>query len=83
MGKSKFLELKNKQMINDINLINNIIPNENICEACIFGQQARLPFQKSKVGVVVVYSLEYYPVVNDVMGSVLANWVKEKKKVSA
>ena len=58
MGKSKLLELKNKQMVDDINPDNNnIIPNENICEACIFRQQARLPFQKSKVGAVVVYSL--------------------------
>ena len=49
MGRSKFLELKNKQMVDEINLINNIIPNDDICEACIFGKQARLPIQKSKV----------------------------------
>ena len=49
MGRSKFLELMNKQMVDDIDLINNIIPNDNIFEACIFGKQARLPFQKSKV----------------------------------
>ena len=49
MGRSKFLESKNKEMVNDIDLINNIIPNDNICEVCIFGKQARLPFQKSKV----------------------------------
>ena len=54
MGKSKFLELKknkksknkNKQMVDDINLINSIILNENICEACLFGKQARSFFSK-------------------------------------
>ena len=40
MGKSKFLELKNKRMVDDINLIDNIMPNDKLCEACIFGKQA-------------------------------------------
>ena len=39
MGKSKFLEFK--KMVDDINLINSIILNENICEVCMFGKQAR------------------------------------------
>ena len=65
MGKSKFFELKKKikkkktkKMVDDINLINNIILNENICEACMFGKQARSLFQNSKVRAVVIYSLE-------------------------
>ena len=33
-------------MVDDINLINSIIMNENICEACMFGKQARLFFSK-------------------------------------
>ena len=70
-------------MVDDINLINSIILSENICEACMFGKQARSFFQNSEVRAVVVYSLEYYPVVYDVMGSVPANIVKEKKTVSA
>lgn len=48
ISKSKFLILKNKQMVSDFNLINNVVANDNLCEACIFGKQARLSFNKSK-----------------------------------
>ncbi|CAK9834334.1 Copia protein, partial [Anthophora retusa] len=48
MGRSKFLELKNKQMVDDIEYIDKIVPNDNLCEACINGKQARLPFEKAK-----------------------------------
>ena len=68
MSKSKFLELKKKKkkyikikinkMVDDINLINSIILNKNICEACMFGKQARSLFQNSEVRAVVIYSLE-------------------------
>ena len=81
MGKSKFLELKKKKnKVDDINLINNIILSENICEACMFRKQARSFFQNSEVRAVVVYSTRVLPCSFDVMGSVPANIVKEKKK---
>lgn len=48
IDKNKFLELRNKEMINDAELVNKIIPNDNLCEACIKGKQARLSFQKDK-----------------------------------
>ncbi|KOC60032.1 Copia protein, partial [Habropoda laboriosa] len=48
MGKFKFLELKNKQMVDDINHIERVVPNDNLCEACIKGKQARLSFEKKK-----------------------------------
>lgn len=49
IGKSKFLELKNKQMVEDMNQISQVVPNDNsLCEACINGKQTRLPFNKSK-----------------------------------
>ena len=48
IGKSKFLELKNKQMINDLGQIEKVTPNDNLCEPCINGKQARLPFEKVK-----------------------------------
>lgn len=35
IGKTKFLELKNKEMVNDLNLIDKIMPNDNLCEACV------------------------------------------------
>ena len=48
MGKYKFLKLKNKQIIFDIGLINQEIPKDNLCEACINDKQARLPFETDK-----------------------------------
>lgn len=47
IGKSKFLQLKSKQMIDDINYIDKIIPNDNLCEACINSKQAGLLFEKA------------------------------------
>lgn len=48
MGKSKFLELKDKRMVDDVKLINNIMPNDNICEACIFGNKHVYLFKRAK-----------------------------------
>lgn len=47
IGRSKFLEMKSKQTIDDINHIDKIIPNDNLCEACINGKRARLLFEKA------------------------------------
>ena len=35
-------------MVIDFNIIEQIIPTDHLCEACINGKQARLPFQKFK-----------------------------------
>lgn len=48
IGKFKFLELKNNQMIEDVAQIEQISPDDDLCEACINGKQARLPFAKTK-----------------------------------
>ena len=48
IGKSKFLEMKNKQMVIDFDIIEQVILTDHLCEACINGKQARLPFQKFK-----------------------------------
>ena len=48
MGRSKFLELKNKQMVEDMQCIEKVIPDNNLCDACINGKQARLPFERFK-----------------------------------
>ena len=48
IGKSKFAELQNKQMMRDISRIEQVVPNSNICEACVKGKQARIPFKKAK-----------------------------------
>lgn len=35
-------------MVDDIERIKYISPSSSLCEACIKGKQARLPFQKEK-----------------------------------
>ena len=44
----KFYELKNKNMIFKLKLIEAIKPNHECCEACICGKQARLPSNNIK-----------------------------------
>ena len=44
----KFNELKNKNMIFDSKLIEAMKPNNECCEACIYGKQARLPSNNIK-----------------------------------
>ena len=48
IGKSRFLKLKNKQVVPDITQIENVTIDESLCEACINGKQKRLPFNKNK-----------------------------------
>lgn len=48
MSKGKFLELKSHKMCEDIDQIATVLPNDNFCEACINGKQAKLPFGKIK-----------------------------------
>ena len=38
ISKAKFLELKNKKMANDIDIIKNIVPHNKLCEPCINGK---------------------------------------------
>lgn len=44
----KFMQLKNKNMMLDKNIIQNIQPNDKICEACIGGKQAKLASNRIK-----------------------------------
>ena len=48
ISRKKFIELKNKDLIEDVELIKFISPNNDLCEACIKGRQARLSFNKKK-----------------------------------
>lgn len=48
IGKTKFSQLKNKQMVEDVMFLEKVIPNDNLCEACIKGEQTQLPFEKAK-----------------------------------
>lgn len=48
ISKDKFLEIKRNNMLEDGNILENINPTKNLCEACLNGKQARRPFSKTK-----------------------------------
>lgn len=48
ISKQKFLDLTNKEMVDDNSQVKDIIPTNDLCEACVYGKQARLPFSKAK-----------------------------------
>ena len=58
--KSKFAELKNKQMISDMSQIEHVVPDNNLCEAFIHGKQAQLPFKKAKDKTYIKTSVVYH-----------------------
>jgi len=48
ISKGKFLEIVRNNMFEDVELVKFIKFNNELCEACINGKQARLPFEKIK-----------------------------------
>lgn len=48
IGKNKFIEIKRNKLSDESKLLDKIEPTNKICEGCIFGKQARLPFAKAK-----------------------------------
>lgn len=48
ISKNKFLELKINKMVDDTEQIIPVMPNDDLCEACISGKQSRLPFKHAK-----------------------------------
>lgn len=48
IGKSKFLDIKRNQLLENCHLLKSIEPIDEICEACVYGKQAQLPFSKEK-----------------------------------
>ena len=44
----KFMELKRKGMIHDINIIQKIRPNKRLCESCIIGKQSQSSSKNNK-----------------------------------
>lgn len=48
IGKDKFDKIRNKQLVDDVERVSKIIPDDYLCEACINGKQARLSFNKFK-----------------------------------
>ncbi|CAH0564599.1 unnamed protein product [Brassicogethes aeneus] len=76
IGKNKFIELKNKKMIEDEGLIDHITVSDNLCDACIKGKQTRLPFNKHKDKNYVKRPL--FIVHSDVCGPITPSTVNEK-----
>lgn len=48
INKSKFLEIKRNELLLDTNRIESINPTNEVCEPCIYGKQAQLPFSKAR-----------------------------------
>lgn len=48
ISKSKFIEIQNNKMVDDSNQIETVMPDDELCEACINGKQSRLPFNQVK-----------------------------------
>lgn len=48
VSNQSFLKIKQHQMVEDVNHIDNLSPANHTCEACIYGKQTRLPFSKTK-----------------------------------
>lgn len=48
ISKNKFIEIKNNKIVDDTNQIENVMPDDELCEACINGKQCRLPFNQVK-----------------------------------
>ncbi|CAK9833160.1 Copia protein [Anthophora retusa] len=76
IGKAKFLELKDKQMVDDIEYIEKVIPTNNLCEACINGKQARLPFEKAKDKIHIKRPL--FIIHSDVCGPITPSTINDK-----
>lgn len=48
ISNSKLLEIKRKNLFSDSSLLNNLEFSDEICEPCLNGKQARLPFKQYK-----------------------------------
>lgn len=48
ISKNSFYKMKAHEMVEDINYIKTINPSNELCEACIYGKQSRLPFNNNK-----------------------------------
>lgn len=48
MSKNKFIEIKRLELFKDISELSAVVPDDELCEACINGKQSRLPFNHAK-----------------------------------
>ncbi|KAJ3641539.1 hypothetical protein Zmor_028042 [Zophobas morio] len=48
ISNGKFQQLKRCQMAGNMSDLNKIMPTNDLCEACLYGKEARLPFNKNK-----------------------------------
>jgi len=76
ISNGKFLEIKRKNFFNDSCLLNGLKWSEEICESCLNGKQARLPFNKSKDKSYIKRPL--FVVHSDVCGPITPSTINEK-----
>ena len=46
IGIGKFLEIINNNMFEDIEILKDVQLDDDLCEACINGKQARFPYEE-------------------------------------
>lgn len=77
MGKSKFLEIRRNNLLYGSEELETINPTNEICEACIYGKQARLTFSKEKDRSHVTRPL--FIIHSDVCGPITPSTIDEKR----
>ena len=77
ISQHKFLQLKKVDFLDDSKYLNSIQPTNDICETCIYGKQARLPFAKVKDKSHIKRPL--FIVHSDVCGPITPPSIDEKK----
>lgn len=77
--KSKFLEIKQSNLLTDSQKLAKINPTDEICEACVYGKQARLSFSKERNRNHVTRPL--YTVHTDVCGPITPSTIHHKNYV--
>ncbi|KPI92981.1 Copia protein [Papilio xuthus] len=76
MSKNKFLEIKINNLVEDIEQISSVAPDDQLCEACINGKQSRLPFNQAKDKSYIKRPL--YNIHSDVCGPITPTTVDNK-----
>lgn len=76
ISKNKFIQLKMKELAEDSICLNNVNPLEFLCESCIQGKQARLPFAKNKNKIHIQRPL--YIVHSDICGPITPPTINQK-----
>lgn len=77
IGKSTFLEIKRNDLFNENNNFKTINPTDEVCEACTYAKQARLPFSKERDRSHILRPL--LAIHSDVCGPITPTTIDEKR----